>query len=287
MFEVEHVKNKDVMIIYHANCNDGLTAAWAAYRQVSMHAKSVELAPYKHGQIRPSVKGKVVYILDFSFGRNDMLNMHQDAERLILLDHHASAYEKLNDLDFCIFDMNKSGAGMAWDYFHPGQDRPGLVTHTEKYDLFLHEPYDKTDEYIAYAEMHIKDINMLENIFTLYDFDLKELLEDELYEVGRSYLMARKVKVDRLLKNVVYMDINGREVPVVNTSMYINEVCVELTKTHPIAGCFYMLPDGNFKFSLRSSSAWEETVNEIAESFGGGGHPDAAGFTTDDLFEVI
>src|SRR5690606_32028649 len=37
------------------------------------------------------------------------------------------------------FDMKRSGAGMAWDYFHPGVERPWLFNYLEDRDLWLHK----------------------------------------------------------------------------------------------------------------------------------------------------
>ena len=48
---------------------------------------------------------------------------------------------------------------------------------------------------------------------------------------------------------------------------------------------FRQLPDGNFKVSLRSRG--EVNVEKIARRFGGGGHRNAAGFSSEKAREEL
>ena len=51
-------------VIYHADCTDGFGAAYSAWKLLGNRA---EYHSRKHGTRPPSVKGKNVVILDFSF----------------------------------------------------------------------------------------------------------------------------------------------------------------------------------------------------------------------------
>src|SRR6266568_4571929 len=95
----------DTLIISHAHCSDGLSAAWVFYK-IYPDATFVFA---KYGDAPPDVNGKEVYILDFSYPRETLLKTNAQARGLLVLDHHKSAKEDLEDLLFCQFDMNRSG----------------------------------------------------------------------------------------------------------------------------------------------------------------------------------
>ena len=67
--------------------------------------------------------------------------MAQHAAKIVLLDHHKSAasqwigVEPIPNVDL-LFDMDRSGAQMAWDYFHPGSIQPPLIEHIGDRDLW-------------------------------------------------------------------------------------------------------------------------------------------------------
>jgi hypothetical protein len=111
------------LVIYHGKCPDGMTAAWAVRKALG----EGDYVPANHGDAPPDVAGRDVVIVDFSYRRAIMEAMFAEAKSLLVLDHHKSAEAELADLPFATFDMGRSGAGMAWDWFHPGQPRPALV----------------------------------------------------------------------------------------------------------------------------------------------------------------
>jgi hypothetical protein len=48
------------------------------------------------------------------------------------MDHHKSALEDLKGLSPNIyFDMERSGAQLAWNYFHPGVKPPKFIQYIE------------------------------------------------------------------------------------------------------------------------------------------------------------
>ena len=50
-----------------------------------------------------------------------------------------------------IFDMERSGAGLTWDYFYPGRPRPWLIDYVEDRDLwrFKIEDAEVVNAYIS------------------------------------------------------------------------------------------------------------------------------------------
>ena len=120
-------KNKQKnLCIYHGNCPDGFGAAWAV-----RHALGDGVEFYKgiHEQSPPNVRGMDVLLVDFSYKKDVLENMLKTAVSITILDHHISAEKELADLLSSgkvngLFDMNKSGAMLAWEWFNPGTAAP-------------------------------------------------------------------------------------------------------------------------------------------------------------------
>ena len=68
-----------------------------------------------------------------SFPRDVLLQMCEQ-QRITVLDHHESARDALADLAHTnlniLFDMEKSGARLTWEYFH-SEPAPWLVQYVE------------------------------------------------------------------------------------------------------------------------------------------------------------
>src|SRR5690606_18083449 len=77
-----------------------------------------------------------VYILDFSYNKETLLHLSHFVKKIVVLDHHITAKEDLEDLPFAFFDMDKSGAVLAWEYFRPGVPVPKLLLHVQDRDLW-------------------------------------------------------------------------------------------------------------------------------------------------------
>ena len=82
-------------VIYHADCTDGFGSAYSAWKLLGNRA---EYHACKHGTPPPDVTGKVVAILDFSYSNAVTKKMIEDADGLIIIDHHKSAIVELHDI---------------------------------------------------------------------------------------------------------------------------------------------------------------------------------------------
>ena len=137
------------LVIYHASCADGFAAAFAAWLKLGDEAI---YCPRQYGQTDPlpDYEGRETYIFDFSFPREDMAAIFAYAKRVTWLDHHKTAFEmwcgkyekgervvQSNGRDDVILDDNKSGAILAWAYFHPGTEVPMLFRHIDDRDRWI------------------------------------------------------------------------------------------------------------------------------------------------------
>lgn len=125
-------------VIYHANCTDGFGAALAVLCHLNERGRlgSAEFIPMHYKDPVPDVAGCDVYIVDFSFPRDVLLEMKEKATSIIVIDHHKTAKDELADLDFCIFDMSKSGCVLTWEYLFPHLEVPDLLLYLQDRDLW-------------------------------------------------------------------------------------------------------------------------------------------------------
>jgi len=100
------------LVIYHGNCYDGLTAAWAAWRKFGANA-DYQAALY--GEPLPSAAwDRPLYILDFSYPRAELEARALDPSHVLnltalrVLDHHKTAEADLAGLPFCTFDLDST-----------------------------------------------------------------------------------------------------------------------------------------------------------------------------------
>lgn len=291
------------LCIYHGNCADGFTAAWAARRFFGEN--HIEFHPGVYSETPPDVKGKEVVLVDFSYRREVLLQMAREAKSVIVLDHHKSAAEDLTEANsqgmiidlsnfhgivdwdryqqnlqldsfenaggrlYTYFDMNRSGAGIAWDFFNPNTERPQLINHVEDRDLWrFHLPYTR---------------EIQANIFShAYDFKIWDLLVDTdptvLIDGGIAIERKHHKDIAELLPIVTRdMVLGGVRVPVANLPYtMVSDAAGKLAETAPFAACYYDTATERV-FGLRSREGGTD-VSEIAKIYGGGGHKHAAGF---------
>jgi oligoribonuclease NrnB/cAMP/cGMP phosphodiesterase (DHH superfamily) len=283
--------SKPILCIYHGNCADGFGAAWAVRHALG---DQVEFHPGKYGETPPDVRDRHVLMVDFSYKRPDVDEMAVTAKSILILDHHKSAAEDLihyvepagdwNDhieeaeqahsnhphIPYirAIFDMERSGAGLTWDYFHD-ETRPALIDHIEDRDLWRFDLVG-TKEIQAAVFSYPYD-------FKVWD-ELMRTAEEELRADGEAISRKHMKDVQELIHSAAStMVIAGHEVPVLNTPyFYSSEAGHIMAKGKPFAACYWDTASGR-TFSLRSANDGVD-VSEIAKLFGGGGHRNAAGF---------
>lgn len=256
------------LVIYHGSCYDGFTAAWIAHHALDYP----ELLPAKYGEPIPaSAGGRPVWVVDFSYPRDEMVRLNELAHRLIVLDHHKTAREACETLSFCTFDMERSGCRMTWDHFHPGTEPPRWIQHVEDRDLWRFD-FDETPEVHAY----IASLPM-----TLGQWDeLAEMPFDTILDRGLQIRRYIETWIQRASQEARVIDFDGCRVVALNVPYQnASEVGSCLLKQHPdcdFAMGWFQRGDGRYQYSLRSRTDFD--VSEVAKKFGGGGHPGAAGF---------
>lgn len=270
------------VVIYHDHCADGFGAAWA-FKQLAErdYKEGVEYVPAQYGKEPVFIPDHSadMYILDFSYNREALVDLAANFASVTVLDHHKTAAEILSGWNHglanleIVFDMERSGAGIAWDYFTDHQPRPELIDYIEDRDLWQFELSDS------------KEINSLIG-FTKREFDAYDKLAhliDHHYDraVGMGALLLEQQS--RHVQSIIAatkrpIEINGKHGLVCNCpGQFASDVGDELAKLSSTFGATYFQDSQDTMcVSLRSKGDYD--VSEIAKQFGGGGHKNAAGF---------
>lgn len=256
---------KNIYILYHKNCTDGFGAAYAAWKKFKNKAKYFEV---NYEEPIPEIeKNSTVYVLDFCLTEEITEKIKQHS-KVITLDHHVASENKIKASNEFIYDLNRSGAKLSWDYFHQGKENK-LINHISDKDLgkFLLE---HTKEIITGLESYVRN-------FEVWD----KLNINQLYTEGSNILRNKNNEIRILLDKVYFHKIGKHKVPVINTSVYMGETAEKLLEIFPDAkfsGTYYIFEKNNKmykKWSLRSKKL---DVHSVAKEYGGGGHTYSAAF---------
>jgi oligoribonuclease NrnB/cAMP/cGMP phosphodiesterase (DHH superfamily) len=275
------------VVIFHHPCMDGFASAFVAQLYLNKNNKDIKLIP-KSLDGKPinieDIKDKNVLMVDIVC--ENFAEINEKANSLIILDHHKTNEIKLKDVDYAYFDMNKSGVGIAWEYFYEFEDKDKTIP------LFLDCIQDR-DIWTWKIE---KSRNFCDAIYELVDFsDFKfkifyNLYDDEnefekYYNIGKTLNEIKLKNIKSLVKyhsNKYKITINetNYEVYIYNITSNIisdlgNYVMDNLDCDFVILWS-YNHNEEQYSYSLRSKD--EKTdVGEIAKIFNGGGHRNASG----------
>ena len=133
-------------LIFHAGCPDGFGAAWAVWRAWRDEGRYIPRG-HDDGLDASKHEGELVVFVDIAPPNEALRGLAELAAKVVVLDHHVSARDRIAaDLgvenmlagrDHHIhFDLEHSGAVLAWNYFHPDEPAPSLLRYVEDQDLW-------------------------------------------------------------------------------------------------------------------------------------------------------
>lgn len=266
------------LVIYHDKCADGFGAALAAWLFFEGRGEYLGLA---HGKVQsvselPPLEGRAVYILDFSFSADLLQSIDDAAAKLVMLDHHKSAADKLGTFKcrcgIVHFDMTQSGAKLAWRFFQPERPLPDLVRFVEDRDIWTWQ-YPESAAFLAALDMEPFEFARWAEIASFSPEQSAAFRE-------RGGAMNEKFMslCHDIARNATPITFNGQSGLMVNCPGAFSSEVGDLLATQ--CGTFALLwnctKDAIVKVSLRSVRPFN--VIPLAEAMGGGGHAQACGF---------
>lgn len=263
-------------VIYHANCPDGFLAAYCAWEILG---DDCEYIPCSYQSPMPDLlPDSIVYILDFSFPKEQMIELASKMKQVTVIDHHKTAQANFEGLEVenltLIFDMTKCGSMLTWEFFHPNEEPEMIYGYVQDRDLWQWK-LPNSKEVSAYLYLQPKEFKHYRNV-------VLRTSTEEMIAIGRIILKTQDKIVNDLVERAFFQEIGGYIIPVVNSSILQSELGNALNIKYPeapFAGVFNFLKNMNsINWSLRSQGNFD--VSEVAKQFGGGGHKNAAGFVS-------
>lgn len=278
-------------IISHAPCMDGFTAAYCAWSQLGDQARYIGLG--YQDNVPALREGADLYLLDFTFKRDVLLDLAKRHPKIVILDHHVTSQEALTGIEKeapnieVHFDMEHSGAHLAWQYFQPGIPVPDLIRYVEDRDLWRNAlPNTKAISAGLFSyELAPKNFWVWNAFATIGNLeglriDGEAILRNQERQLEALLLEARATQ----FALVTHPGEPGKYfvVPAVNAPYFLasdlGHRLLEKYPDAPFAAVYRDTATGRRDWSLRSEDE-RQAVSEIATFFGGGGHRNAAGMS--------
>lgn len=274
--------------VFHADCLDGLGAAAV----VKMKYPDVVLYDMKHGDkldFATIISGKKLddlYIVDFSFSKEQITMICELFNMVTIIDHHKT-YEPTHiswnekPANFIsVYDPNMSGSTLTYLTLFD-EHIPKRFLYIEDRDLWKWEMPNSAefttaayDLYLAEGRDAIIDKLSKDDIF----------FEEHMITIGSILEKAKKNSISQLIKNIHIVmfyganKIYGRtlRVGLVNSPIYTSELGNEICSNFDVdMAVIWYNKDGKYKISARSIGDFN--VLPCIEALGGGGHQRAAG----------
>lgn len=294
------------MCVYHGKCADGFTAAWVVREYFKTKPQyQVQFFPGFYGENPPEVdKDTYVVLVDFSYKADVLKSLAKQCRGVLVLDHHETAKQDMaefkkidlhsdgcddvwnkfkHDCEYDIiedtihssssiythFDMKKSGARIAWDFFFGGTV-PKLILHVEDRDLWKFAiPFTREIQASVFSYHYT-----FENWDMLMSADVDRLVTEGQAIERKHFKDIEELSDTRMIRT---LNIGGHVVPASNVPYTLSsDMGALLGANQPFAAC-YMDSCDQIVFSLRSSPDGMD-VSQIAKMYGGGGHIHASGF---------
>ena len=273
--------------------------------------KDVDISYCNYDNINEEVKNFITdkndidmcFITDVSIEEEIAEYIEEKFSNFYLLDHHSTALY-LNKYNWCIvkienkININTSGTEL---YYHWLLDN-GYLQQSDVLDKFVNlvRDYD-TWRWSELGEDGIicKQVNDLMYIYgreVFIEWCLSEIHDNvfpKLYEADKLLLNIKQREIDNYVENknkqIIFSELCGRKCGFIFAEKYFSELGNRLCKLHPEIDFITMIDMGNRTISYRTDKDDIDLGKDIAQKFGGGGHPKAAGskFEENILTEIL
>lgn len=270
---------KPIAVLHHENCPDGFGAAWAARKKFWSQAEyyAIPATQDAHQLEGVPLKNREVYFLDVCVSLPALLKLRLANRKVVVIDHHATSAATAAHATEHRFDVTHSGAVLAWEHFHPRKKIPLLLQYLEDGDLWRWKlPQAKTLlAYVYSRPFDYKEYDVLAR-------GMESARERKRYlMLGKTLAEYARMLVDEAARRAELVQFGKHRVLAVNSSSKHShsEVGHALAARRPPLGIVWRVERGEIHVSLRGDGSVD--VAKLAKQFpGGGGHPNAAGFTT-------
>lgn len=265
---------KNPLIIFHSHCPDGFASALCAWLHFG---KSAEYLALNHDQQPPDVTGRSVFVLDIVFSREVMDRVSRQADTLVVLDHHKSAANDMRGFR-CLcgqvhFNLNKSACRLSWEYFHPNEDAPALIRYVEDNDLYRFQ-IPGSMEYLAALTAGPYSFSRWAAILAMSSPEMEAFMQRGKVIQAHARKLAESMAVE-----AYPVEVNGHQGLMANAPFVLHtEVGQILNRQSGTFSLMWCMDNHGSRVRIGLRSVDDFDLIPLAKAFGGGGHPNSAGF---------
>jgi oligoribonuclease NrnB/cAMP/cGMP phosphodiesterase (DHH superfamily) len=288
-------------VFYHSNCMDGFGAAYV------MHwpEPRAKFRAFNYGEIETiddilaitgPLAGERIYILDFSFPREVMDALFEQAERVVWLDHHKTAFEMWGAPEgghshhnymgrhHIVLNNNASGAMLTWDYVYPNNEPPRYIRAIDDRDRWQFKLEGSREFHAA--------MSLVPKTFVDWDVTLGRGFETLVAE-GELVLRVYENQVKDAMRNAQSCTLRLPGEYAVGlasqSATHSSEIGHQLAEKSGTYGLVWWYDHKNEEAVCSLRSVGDYDVSALAKQYGGGGHKNAAGFRIGvaELFDEI
>ncbi len=234
-----------------------------------------------------------IYILDITLPTPNLLEILEVAKTIVIIDHHKTNKQDIENIEHPkltkIFNMDKAGCQLTWEYFYPDQPIPWYFDYIGMRDIWKFDRLPNTEE-VNEGMFHF-GLTQYDKLKQLHEStqENKDLMRKVTEMAGSQFVNNKKQMVINTSKKAILCDLldeKGEPFAQVwaiknNNPTISNELGMYLSSSnHPckIAALYsYDLETNELWISLRSDKSVD--CSAVAKIFGGGGHAQASGAT--------
>lgn len=137
-------KDKYDYVIYHKGCTDGFSG-FVVLTMTDMISNNALIYPDFPSTNRypPNIKNKNVIIIDVAYKKDILKHILNKAKKVTFIDHHITVKDDVQQLKSLmsnknheiIYDNDKSGASLTWQYFFNTKPIPLAIQYIESNDI--------------------------------------------------------------------------------------------------------------------------------------------------------
>ena len=280
---------KNIYIITHKNCPDGFSAAWVLWTKYKDDAiyTAVPAGPKEFNDYE-KIKNKIVYITDVYFPLKIIEKMEKIAKKVIIIEHHPTAYRDLKGHKNFHYNPTFSAAYLVWKFIYNKQKMPHFIKLISDNDTGTWKMKGSME--LTMAIKTLISLKLKKENFDQFSKLANSSFLLKMIKIGGHYKKYRDSIIEITMKRAVIKKWDKYKIYILNANIPVlgGAIATELSKNKEVDFAIVYTYDENNKYyiiTMRSSKP-NVDLSKIAEKYGGGGHPGAASFTLKRLKDI-